>query len=48
MDQFLLRMINNSYDSVENPFNRELTTGYLFGVIVWMGMTGLQSCGRRV
>ena len=23
------------------PFNREMTTGYVFGVIVWMGMAGL-------
>jgi hypothetical protein len=35
-------MVNNRNDSVENPFNKKMTTGYLFGVIVWMGIAGLQ------
>jgi hypothetical protein len=33
--------VNNSDDSVENPFNRKLTTGDPFGIIVWMGIAGL-------
>jgi hypothetical protein len=42
-NQLVLKNCNNFPDSVENPFNREMTTGCVFGVIVWMGITDLWS-----